>query len=294
MKNLTLVLLVILLDACAGSQSESQSNCDDHSKDIQTDTISELSEELIEEVPRNDWEEHNLLGNVKHYGIHSYDVDENGEEIGMGGYYESYDFDDRGFVLEMQTSGCCGYGEEHVNYKRKEDGTLTHRIFKRSDDYDAINEETPLDHKEKYFYKEGVLVEMKIAGADSILKEEHHYKYDEGGQLIKETVYDGDDNLIKTVNYVYESDYMKESWEFPNEKQNYSREYYYNDHGDMSQQILNMASGNIQTTEYSYTYDDQGNWTKRTSKYQTVFPDGKKDDWMPGLVEERTIKYFED
>lgn len=297
MHKLVLLVPIFFLLACGGSDPEVTEVSTEDSAETSMAASVDTVLEVPEEVPRNDWGEKSLEGAVKKLSTHTFDVDDEGQEVGMGGYSESFIFDERGFILRQSNTGCCGFGFEEIKYKRKEDGTLTHRIFKVDENYDEITEETPLDHKEKYFYDEdGTLVKMKVAGADSVLTEEHMYTWNASGQLIEKKVHDmsyGEDETW-SEHYTYNADGQLIQLELVSDTDESlgGREYDYDENGMVIQERITLSDGMIQTYRYTYTFDDQGNWIKRTSKYRTTLPNGEKEDWSAGQTAERTIVYF--
>ena len=246
MKIIYILLPCLLLLSCGGSDSSESENSEESTEE--NDTLTSDNDIIIDEAPpRNDWDSEKLNGNVKSVSTHSFDVDKDGNEIGMGGYDDVTIFDEAGYILEKSSNGCCGAANEKIMYKRDSQGNLTHRIFKVVDAWDEITDDTPFDHKEKFFYDdEGVLVKMKIAGADSVLTMEYVYKWDELGRKTKEKIEDVEEEMSWEVVYTYKEQIDRVEYKFENTENNYSREYHYGESWDVIKEKLYMADGNIQ------------------------------------------------
>lgn len=293
-RYLTIIFSAILMFSCGGSEGSSTNNDERGSEEESNETDSIAINELYEddESSNNDWTKDGLKGEVKKVAIHSVDVDENGDEIGMGGYYEDTEYNAEGLITQKSSSGCCGAMNEEITYKRDDSGKLTHRIFRIVEPWEEHSNETPLDHKEKYFYKNGVLVKMKIAGADSLLTEEHEYKLNDDGSIREEKVSYEDDSPDHTIKYSYSDEIEEEKHVFENPEKNYSYKYFFDENGLMTKQEMHFADGGVQEVKYKYQFDESGNWIQKEHKYRDTSPEGEKDEWMLSFREKRTITYY--
>lgn len=291
-KILLLSSLVLLLTNCGNDTSEKS---DDQSIDaMETNPIvasPDEQTEIIDEITFNDWLELGLLGEVSYLGVHSNQLDEYGEEMGMGGAGEGITFNKNGFITEESSWGCCGAELTRIEYKYNANNEITHRIFFSAFDDEALKT-AMYNLKEKYFYNNGVLVKMKVAGSDSVLTEEHIFHFDKNDQLIKEEVLSEKDKSY-VINYISKDNYKEVSFDYGDESENYKRTYELDENGRVIREKLYLSSGSIQDVKYTYTaIDERGNWTERTSKSRYINKDGEKENWKPYLIEERNIKYF--
>lgn len=256
-----------------------------------SDTTAEMEiVELLESEPKNDWTDNNLNGEVESIATHSVQIDENGEEFGMGGAYERFKFNDKGQITMMKMSGCCGAFDEEIEYKYNEKGQLTHRIFRQAEPGDDIDKDH-FEYKEKYFYNEdGTLVKKKIAGENQQLAREHEFTLNDEGKLIEEIINDLEEGTNEVVTYSYEN--QKFSRASKSEDNEYTEVEFKDEKGNTVRHELHLNNGNIQETKYTYSFDEKGNWIKREALRRYVYPDGKKEEWSNSTRETRTIVYY--
>jgi len=291
-KGLILISLASLfLIACSTEQGKMSVSETSETELNSTNSIIEQTDSIHEEDVENDLTRENLIGQVKSMSWGSVTIDEDGEEYGMGGYHEHKKYNKLGRLTELSAFGCCGAMNEEFEYRYNSKGLLTHRILRTSEPGDDID----FEHfylKEKYFYNdEGGLVKKKIAGEDQVLVAEHEYEFDSNGLLVTEDIQDFNGNDSESISFLTSD--TKKTETHVDEGGEYKRVYFYDDKGQLESDELHLKNGDIQETKYSYlTFDNQGNWTKRESKYRYLYPDGTKDDWQNSLRETRTIIYF--
>lgn len=96
MKNVFFVFLFLLFYCCTNQLNPEINETKDvqNSLEINADSLvpstKNIDSSLI--ITKNDLTDFELKGKVKSMSIHSQEIDEDGERMGMGGFYESYDF----------------------------------------------------------------------------------------------------------------------------------------------------------------------------------------------------------
>ncbi len=287
--NIFFYLTTLVLSSCSmdGKVEDAQSE----NEMIINDTPEEEAEVVDQEQqPNNDWADKNLKARVKSIAKHSVQIDENGEEFGMGGAYEGYEFNEMGFIVMLDAAGCCGAFDEEVEYKYNDKGQLTHRIFRQTEPGDEIDNDH-FEYKEKYFYNEdGILVKKKVAGEDQQLVKEHEFTLNEEGKLIEEIITDIEEARKEIITYSYED--KKVTRASKSEDNEYKEVEFKDENGNTIRHELHLNNGNIQETKYTYSFDEKGNWIKREALRRYVYPDGKKEEWSNSTRETRTIVYF--
>lgn len=256
--------------------------------DEAVDTIFHLDPE--EQNALDNWRKEGLNGHVKSVSLSSVQIDENGEEFGMGGSYENKTFNAFVNISMISRGGCCGALNEEIEYLYNEDRQLTHRILRESEPWDEID----MDHfafKEKYFYTaEGELVKKKIAGEDQVLVGEHIYLYNDDHQLFEEEIINIKKDISEFITYEYSQNKKTESHLTQNKV--YKEMFFLDENGYVSKQELHLNNDDIQHTKFTYVFDEKGNWIKRESMYRYEYENGDLDDWQNSLREERTLIYF--
>lgn len=292
-----LLPFTLLLVISCGEQNNNSKREKNRRKTEQNDSVSNDTDTIVKteskEPQHTDWEKFQLKGKVKSLGIHTFQIDENGEQIGMGGSYQGYDFSEDGRFLEESSAGCCGAEFVKAFYVYNDQKQLTHKKFH---EYEPDEKQTLLGlvKKEKYFHNsEGELVKMKMAYADSVLQEEHEYKFNEEGQLIREKVTFQNDDPNYTILFEYSEDKDVERYVYEDESKNYKRIYYKDTSGLITSEELYTSKGSIQQTQYIHKFDKQGNWIEAVHNYRYILEDGTKEEWRKGYKTERTIEYFD-
>jgi hypothetical protein len=290
MKNLFFIFLTPLFYCCTD-----QSNPDinefkvvQNSIEINTDSLISDAENIDSSliITKNDLTDFELKGKVKSISIHSQQIDEEGERMGMGGFYESYDFNELGFISTLEMHGCCGYDPEYVNYKYNDKNQLTHRIFLREDEKDYYN-------KEKYFYDtNGVLVKVKIAGFDQVLNEEISFKYYEKGLIRKKEILNVVKDKKETVKYTYSDFKNTETYLDDNGDFDYKVVFIFDENRNLIEREMHFSDGKIQQQKFTYKYDSENNWITKIDRYRYILEDGTKEEWRNSTETTRGITYY--
>ncbi|MCH2234603.1 MAG: hypothetical protein MK078_10145 [Crocinitomicaceae bacterium] len=283
-----LFFIPFLILACGNEVAETIES--ENHKQASADTsnvtlVEEIIPSLEVETINNDLTAMYLSGDIESVSIHTFQVDDEGEEIGMGGSYEYYSFNVNGMITQLEIAGCCGTDSEMWEYIYNDGDYLTHRKRYLDSDYDDEYEE--FMEKEKYFYNsDSILVKIKFAGEDKELTKETSFEYDDEGRIeIELTEYTSDDSYEER-SYFYGPDYTTENVSGSDESMNYSSTEYYSENGMIIREEKTLSVGNM-ITKYEYKLDDRGNWIERTSRYKYE----SEENWNPSTTVTRSIKY---
>lgn len=108
--------------------------------------------------------------------------------------------------------------------------------------------------------------------------------YTENGDLKSKTIIDHFDNIETTEEYSYDANGNKTGWSVTKNGTPYIKSSYsYNENGDIVRSVIIDGEGRpVDDREYSYKYDEKGNWTEKAI---TV-------NGTPSFVEKREITYY--
>ena len=163
-----ILLLSAILLSCGGDENLDDEQDSNNLKETTADTVNKHvvvpDFDSLGRYYDTDWEKRNLIGKVLSVSHHSVEIDEDGNEFGMGGSTENMEFNFDGRLVSAGSYGCCGAMNEEIEYKYNDQNQLTHRILvwtEPGEDEEPREEE--YDLKEKYFYDDdGILVKMKM------------------------------------------------------------------------------------------------------------------------------------
>lgn len=287
------IIISILVGSCNSSEDRQEDEVAviENSDEDSVIGLNQLPEEEAEAFI-TDWEKFNLIGEVVYISDHSYEVDDEGEQIGMGGAYVSYGFDSTGRISDKETSGCCGAYFRTIFYKYNDQNQLTHRIIYATDDWsEDITKDADYSSKEKYFYKEDELVKVKIAGFDQVLTQEKEFEY-ENEELVLEVITFVHEEETETIKYEYSPTKYVETHFKSDSIFDYKIEHDLDENGNIIEARMYLDDGKIQQERFTYKYDEKGNWIEQTSKYHYILEDGSEEEWRNGNTTERSIKYY--
>jgi hypothetical protein len=117
------------------------------------------------------------------------------------------------------------------------------------------------------------------------------HKYDDGGRLTEKIWYGNSGDLWLRYVYKYRESEVEELVYSANGSLNQRYVSTLDNRGnEVEQTNYNVAGNSVRSrVKYSYEFDAQGNWTKRTSQRQDVAKG--EDDYKPGYITHRTITY---
>ena len=291
--HLTFIALAILTCGCNNPNTNQEEEIS-ASLNAESDSVITTKEsgEVTTETFVTDWEKQNLIGQIASLSEHSFDVDENGEEIGMGGSSHWYDFDSTGRIIEEGSNGCCGAEFRTIIYKYNEENQLTHRIIYATDDWsEDITKDADYSEKEKFFYKEGVLVKIKKAGFDQELTQEVEFEFN-GDELIKEEVFNEGSDQKEIITYTSSPSKCVETHYLSDTIFYYKIENDLDQIGNITETRKYFDDGKIQEERFEYEYDEKGNWIEQRRNYRYILEDDTKEEWRKGNTTTRSIKYY--
>jgi hypothetical protein len=234
-------------------------------------------------APKNtDLIQQNLKGKVQQFDEMSYAVDSTGKMGAKDSITNSQSFDEKGYQTKFGSKNAAG---EVVN-----EGMATHYDNGQTKEFESKNKGKlafkmviELDSNGKYLRADNYDSSGKISSYYKDLSENEY------GEVLKGTEYKPDNTMKSSFENNYDKDghYIGSSGKDSTGKETFHSTVKLNDKGDAAEETtmtVTKDSTKNETVSYKYdSYDDQGNWTQRTTY---------NDKGKPTKIVKRTYSYY--
>lgn len=233
------------------------------------------------------------IDNVKEF-IDKYILENGGLEVSNESYFENYKYDKHNRLEKEFYGGERWHREDYygelVKYRYDKKG---HWVRKKIKTYDYYGKQIAIIRNRNVYNHFGKIQKV-VSYADGVEYKTSSYVYDDKNNLIAQ-------KTIETIEvYNYETGTYQpvqrellHKYEYNSNNQRIGEEHYmdnvlqrkikYNDKGDVIVYGSNDYDNKFNEVQYSYEYDERGNWTKRIKTSNTGEPE----------VLERSILYYE-
>jgi YD repeat-containing protein len=141
------------------------------------------------------------------------------------------------------------------------------------------------------FDKDGNRLEESATSSEGEPEYKVTYRYDGEGRLLEEIAFKPDGSQDYRLENEYDNGNLIKTTEYNEEnKAFYTYTYTYDEHGNMTERSTETEDGTKDVYRYSYTYDEAGNWITRET--QRLIDRFGEEVLEPTEVTHRSILYF--